>query len=257
MFDDLLRQHSKKLVDLSENILAQIPKQNSLRQQLSVSQVESLVNRAGFSQYTEGLRPLYNKAASQVSSSLKDVQGFGDITQVSARAVGTIFEDGLYDIKRKVGAQLTSEVKKALDSRTLDGESLRVTSARISDATKKAQGQVHTIVNSGLASLQRELQAQAEEMMRSDDPLRLYVGPEDKVTRPFCSVLVGKAVPSKWLSQLNNNQGLPVARHGGGWNCRHSLLPISREFAEMRDIEIVTLSLIREANSAARRRRVK
>lgn len=56
--------------------------------------------------------------------------------------------------------------------------------------------------------------------------LFLYIGPNDKITRPFCRrTLNKKNIPiftKKEIEAMDNGQGLPVITYGGGYNCRHS-----------------------------------
>lgn len=59
----------------------------------------------------------------------------------------------------------------------------------------------------------------------------LYVGPLDRITRPFCQEHVGKVYTRDEIASLDNEQGLPVEVYGGGYNCRHHWRPVSDELA--------------------------
>lgn len=64
--------------------------------------------------------------------------------------------------------------------------------------------------------------------------LMIYVGPDDKVTRPFCDSLLAKDPPiyaMEEIERMDNGQGLDVLSYGGGYNCRHDWRPISEESA--------------------------
>ena len=60
----------------------------------------------------------------------------------------------------------------------------------------------------------------------------LYVGPLDKVARPFCRERVGRVFTLAEVRAMDNGQGLPVPVYCGGWNCRHHWRPVSDELAE-------------------------
>ncbi len=65
--------------------------------------------------------------------------------------------------------------------------------------------------------------------------LFIYLGPDDKATRPFCAGLLEKDPPIYTLDEIedmDNGQDLPVAQYGGGYNCRHQWRPISEESAK-------------------------
>lgn len=65
--------------------------------------------------------------------------------------------------------------------------------------------------------------------------LMIYIGPEDQVTRPFCSEVLSRD-PAIYtideIKSMNNGQGLSVLEYGGGYNCRHQWRPISQEMAD-------------------------
>jgi len=54
----------------------------------------------------------------------------------------------------------------------------------------------------------------------------LYVGPLDKITRPFCRPLVGKVLTEKQVGELRNGQIEPVITYAGGFSCRHHFNPV-------------------------------
>lgn len=64
--------------------------------------------------------------------------------------------------------------------------------------------------------------------------LFIYLGPDDKVTRPFCGKLLAKNPPiytAQEISGMDNGQGLDVFTYGGGYNCRHDWRPVSEDTA--------------------------
>lgn len=59
-----------------------------------------------------------------------------------------------------------------------------------------------------------------------------YFGPTDRITRPFCSPLVGKVFSREEIDEMDNEQtgAGSVMTAGGGYNCRHHWQPIRKEW---------------------------
>ena len=79
----------------------------------------------------------------------------------------------------------------------------------------------------------------------------LYSGPVDGITRQFCKPLAQKVIDADQLRRLKNGVG-PVLIWGGGYNCRHSLTPISADLVEAAGFERATSTDINNANKGAR-----
>jgi len=54
----------------------------------------------------------------------------------------------------------------------------------------------------------------------------MYVGPIDKVTRPFCLKHVGEVMTKEEAIKLKNDAKESAYIYGGGWNCRHQWIGI-------------------------------
>ena len=67
----------------------------------------------------------------------------------------------------------------------------------------------------------------------------LYVGPKDAKNRPFCAQWIGKCVTNPDAVDVTPGQPSPVGTYCGGYNCRHSWAPITRDRAVARGYEIV------------------
>lgn len=58
----------------------------------------------------------------------------------------------------------------------------------------------------------------------------VYRGPNDNKTREFCKGLLKRSPPiytKAEIEAMDNDQGLPVSTHGGGFNCRHTWNPVA------------------------------
>jgi hypothetical protein len=65
----------------------------------------------------------------------------------------------------------------------------------------------------------------------SDAELLLYDGPDDSVIRDWCELHVGKAAVREYWETAENDVGpQPPLLFGGGWSCRHRLIPVKREW---------------------------
>ena len=110
----------------------------------------------------------------------------------------------------------------------------------IDSADGRIAGNIETELNTALMSYNRALHANKAEEYGLD--LFLYIGPDDKITRPFCSDVLSGDVQGveprdapvytkDEIESMNNGQDLPVITSGGGFNCRHHWRPITPELA--------------------------
>jgi hypothetical protein len=78
---------------------------------------------------------------------------------------------------------------------------------------------------------------QVEALKSSGEPDELfaYLGPADSKVRPFCAKHVGKVYTRAELEALDNGQLPNPFLTGGGWNCRHQAVAISK-FSELIDL---------------------
>ena len=118
--------------------------------------------------------------------------------------------------------------------------------------TGNARGQAITIGNTILAQAQRQVViASAGPGQADDETVYVYQGPDDGVTRSFCSELIGLAFTERQIRRLDNGQGLPVMTNGGGWNCRHSWSPMPSSAVRAGGYRFADDSDISRANGAA------
>lgn len=89
---------------------------------------------------------------------------------------------------------------------------------------------VATEVNTGIAAFNRTVTFKKAEDVGLNK--FVYLGPIDKITRPFCSKIVNRVFSIKDIKAMDNGQGLDVMTYGGGYNCRHQWRPVSEELAK-------------------------
>lgn len=91
-----------------------------------------------------------------------------------------------------------------------------------------------------------------------EEMLIAYQGPDDRLTRPFCDQLVGKAFLREDLDKADNGvKGLPYQHNHGGHKCRHREVgvPNDDDLLEALGYTRGTLADVRRANAAARRKK--
>lgn len=81
-----------------------------------------------------------------------------------------------------------------------------------------------TVANTSLMSMDRELRQ--DQARGADIENAKFVGPRDSVTRQFCVTHLNQVRSWSYWEQTSNSVGPnPPSHYGGGWNCRHALVP--------------------------------
>jgi len=114
-------------------------------------------------------------------------------------------------------------------------------------------GRIQNLVNTSLAGVQRIASREySRSISDSGEVLFLYSGPTDQAARPYCAALAGKVVSEQMLANTPNGQGLPPLVYCGGWNCRHSLVPVNERIATVQGLKRATLQDYLAAKQGAR-----
>jgi hypothetical protein len=96
------------------------------------------------------------------------------------------------------------------------------------ELSPKLAANLKTEITTAVSSFNRSVTfAKAEDL--GIDSFR-YTGPNDNKTRVFCKGLLKRRPAIYTRSEilaLDNGQGLPVSTHGGGFNCRHTWVPVA------------------------------
>jgi len=102
--------------------------------------------------------------------------------------------------------------------------------ADLVDILDATEPQIRTLYDTSLSIYTRQVEAlQASE----DEGARFaFMGPVDGKTRPFCLEHVGKVYTREEIDALDNGQLDNVFLTGGGYNCRHTWMEVSR-FSEL------------------------
>lgn len=96
----------------------------------------------------------------------------------------------------------------------------------------RTEPQIRTLYDLGISIFSR----QVESLMAGSEPDTpyLYAGPLDGKTRPFCLARVGRVYTRAQIATMDNQQIDNVFLTGGGYNCRHQFLEVSK-YGELGD----------------------
>lgn len=174
----------------------------SVRLDALVAQVQRLRGAAKLAAFSTSdlSRILALKALARV-----DLLGQGDAI---AHAVWRTFAQGLFS-QRPI-ADLLDDLSTALDLELYHARTLY-------DTTVSVFGR------------------QVEAMKAQPEDVFAYLGPMDEKTRPFCRRHVGKVYTRAAIDAMDNGQLPNVFLVGGGWQCRHTWIAISK-VSELRDL---------------------
>lgn len=106
--------------------------------------------------------------------------------------------------------------------------------ADLGDILDSSEATITTLYDTSLSIYGRQVEA----LQAGDDQEAAFafMGPADDVTRPFCRQHLGKVYTREEIDALDNGQLDNVFLTGGGYNCRHSWMEVSK-FSELRDLQ--------------------
>lgn len=181
----------------------------------------------------------------------KEIGGIKEIFAKELRFIADEFEEqGITDIfsstdKQTIDALINVQLSKtdleikryginiqaAVMNQVVAGQDLGIIPVKIKP--KEKFGWIRSEINTAVMAFNRTVTASKAEELGLN--LFLYVGPDDKVTRPFCSHVLDKDPPiytKEEIEKMDNGQDLSVMTYGGGYNCRHHWRAITKELAE-------------------------
>lgn len=254
----LVKEYSQKFPKLQTKLsalLSALPKTSEglLLGEVSESTIKAIVRDSGFSGFKEVVREaLRDERVARIGilGSLPESALSPSVRSLALAALDRTIENDFLTIE----AAFSKLVTNTLEEMALAPISQKQLVERVQPLIGRTKVQTTTLLDTALAGFQTELQRRAVETLPEPDNAHfVYLGPEDSITRPFCKALVGKAISSKDMRRLRNGHGLPVARYRGGYNCRHSLVPVTKEAAEMMAIPVATRADIERANKGGKR----
>jgi hypothetical protein len=221
-----------------------------LRQSLSDIDILRLFNAGGVAQLVN-VEELLARSIESAATLLPETDTFG-VLRLSRSAVKQTLDGVVLEVGLQV-SQTVEKVQSLVADMVVTPISVKEATARLTTESNLLKSKAQTVVNTALGQAQRKLHTEAAEAIPSNERLRWYVGPKDSANRGFCGAIVRKALTDEQISKLDNRQGVSALTGGGGYNCRHHWVPISREYADIRGIPLATAADINRANAAAAR----
>lgn len=211
---------------------------DNLRNAVAVrAQILSALRDAGVEIVEEEIERAAAEVAADVLATVPGSQEFAPRAMAQVERVLR----GQIDELARVWDGAADTLRLAIDRGVVTGLPLEGVIGRVEAALDLTFAQAETVVNSAIMGTHRAtLLAVAEET--GEELVYLYTGPDDGKTRPFCDQHEGKAFTKEALDSLDNGAGQPkpVSVFLGGYNCRHSLSPMTVEDALEEGVEIVT-----------------
>jgi hypothetical protein len=131
------------------------------------------------------------------------------------------------------GDQIARALWKAVIRAAVADADHEQTVAGLGALLDKSDATVRTLYDTSLSIYTRQVEAIASADV--PDPVYMYSGPADGRLRPFCYKHVGKVYAKADIDQMDNGQLANVFLTGGGYNCRHVWVSVSR-FGEAREL---------------------
>lgn len=236
---------------------------------VSVQMVTDLLARAGLGQWFQ-IDPYLIGAAQTSIDALKDIYPEAMFTpanlslQQSIQQTKTVTELEF----GRVSSAMTRAVMNELLSMQVIPRPLKAVSTVFAEQQNISQQHSSTILNTAMAMQQRTTAVAGGKALEQAFPDKerwfFYGGPTGEVgskrrkgvgvIRPFCSHLVNKAIRQRDMGKLNNNNkgAQDFTMYGGGYNCRHSLTPVTETWVKVTKVPKVDSNTIDKANKAAK-----
>lgn len=187
---------------------------------------DELIN-LGLNREVGNLQAIY---ADELRSINDEFAHIGNVRPFAEIDLNTIEALVNFDIERVTGQvqNYVDDIRSTLIRNVLTGETPNFTALR-DDLGNKLVSNLETEINTGLMGFNRSVTVSKAQDLGFDS--FEYLGPDDKITRPFCQkVLEDRSPPVYTLAEIQamkNKQGLPVLTYGGGYNCRHIWRPVA------------------------------
>lgn len=254
--EKLAKSYSQKLVNLLPTIKEfirnnKLPDGTLANIALNSQIISSLLVRAGlplWANFNDELLAMGQLAIQNLASQGLHTDLLSGSAGTILNALQTDISDILDPVKDDMATQMTRlsdnlivEVKGVLERMQVAPVGIGIASADLATRFDIAASQAKTILNTGLAAIQREANIKVGSKLESVgvDVFYVYQGPSDKVTRDFCKKIVGKALTREQIALLKNSNGSNVFKYGGGYNCRHNWFAMSKSAIEASGIEFL------------------
>jgi hypothetical protein len=203
--------------------------ENSQILDISQSEIRDIMEDAGLSQYASRVTGNIDRRARTANDLFKRI-GLenGIIDDLENLPLVT---NRISSVSRRLGAgseRAANEIEKAFWRFRQQAEmGERITRSQMANTISSRAGILsaygHTIVNTELAGVDREIKI--EQTRKAGVNQMKYLGPDDRVTRPWCQEHLDQVRTIEYWQDVQNDTGPnPPSEYGGGYNCRHRLI---------------------------------
>lgn len=213
--------------------LSQLPQDRTLRQREVIrllGGLESIAVNDRVVQHIESVSEIFDYQSEVMSElfSMANKTAAPDEISRRTRSNIAIFTNAREQNIRIMAQAYANEVRQALADSIITGDpvsdfNLSEVSAERIFKTLDTDLKTATATYSRIISLEQARQSPGEKLV-------LYFGPKDDKNRPFCAERVGNVYPMEEVYTWDNGQGLPAHLYCGGYNCRHMLLPVGKDY---------------------------
>lgn len=220
-----------------DNVLTDLDfgSQSGYQAAAALGQLETALIDAGLGDELKALRAIYGTELREIKRTFA-AAGIAEtdiFAGVDSAVINALIDADFEKVTKNLSAHV-SDVKAVLTRSVLSVDNVP-TGKLIAGENERLSRYLNTEIDTMYSAFTRTVTAK-----KADDlgfELMRYLGPDDKITRPFCKrVLKDKEHPGaiykiEEIKKLDNKQGLDVLTYGGGYNCRHQWRPITIERA--------------------------
>jgi len=193
--------------------------------------IQSRMSETGLSKVLDRLRPIYLEKLKFIRDELAEIVTEKPLSNADTEMIDQLIR---FDLSKTTNILETyvDDVRAQVMRTVIAGEKPKAEKI-IPDVSGRLEANINTELNTSIMAFSRSVTI--KKSIELGFELFYYVGPEDKITRPFCRDVLRKDPPIytiKEIQSMDNDQGLNVLTYGGGYNCRHEFRPVSPEFAK-------------------------
>ncbi len=196
------------------------------------SQIRDVLTKAGYDDLVDTATVGALERMTEAMSHLRVAQQVSTFTSADLTRIEALKELARMDVLAKgdeIGIAVWRSVVQGLYSQRKPIDIIE----DLADALDSEISEAATLYDTATSVFGRQVEA----LKSDDDPEALfsYMGPVDTKIRPFCKQHVGKVYSRSEIDGMDNGQLPNVFLTGGGYNCRHQFIAISK-FSELVDL---------------------
>lgn len=195
-------------------------------------EIREALNRAGYSALAEtSTTTALDRVVTQVLS-LREAANLAAFTSRDATRILALKALATQDVLEQ-GTAVSQALWRTLAQGLFSGRPLAELLEDLEDALEIEQAEARTLYDTLINIFARQVEA----LKTSEEPETpyAYLGPLDEKTRPFCEERVGRVFTREEIDAMDNGQLPNVFLTGGGYNCRHSWIAVSK-FSTLRNL---------------------